>query len=825
MASRFTLPHIDIAAFSSTQAYQGSGSGGSSTARIRAEHGRRIQNELRAALVLADAMRPSDERLAPPTGVPLEILLRRGSKADILEQKTQGILAGSTKFAADDDLTIALYVPDHARPMLDLIVDDYLNGPLTPKAQQPPNRPKVEAINAVRLAKLETFWTDNPAALPQGPHDLIWWALWCRRGSVAAVEDICVRLGVRAASADRRLRFPEIEVVPVWATRSIIELMLFATDAIAELRRASDSPRFFVDDARGEQAQWVEDLAERITWPNSDAPSVCIFDTGVNRGHALIEPALAIVDMHAINRAWGVDDHHAEGHGTSMAGMALHGDLTTALSDTGQRVLAHRVESVKILPPNAFDPTEPNSYGPLTQAAIALPEIVAPNRSRTYCMAVTNENVSGATPSAWSAAIDQAAAGTMVGDDANAPKRLIVLSGGNVPAEVDFARVRPLDHYPMEDPAQAWNALTIGGYTDLVEVRESGYEGWTPAASAGELSPHSRTSAGWRDGAPFKPELVMEAGNRAISPGRTEVLTMGSLSLLSTGRDLTLAPLVSFDATSAAAAQAGRLAARLAAAHPEFWPETIRALMVHSAEWTGPMLAQLDARSGKRERYELVRRFGYGVPDFDRATASARNHLALFAQARIQPFKLDGTRKFAECQYYALPIPPAVLEELGNETIDLKIVLSYFVDPNPGLSANIDPQRYQSHGLRFDLQRRGETLSKFKEQVNAAERDSPRQAASREPDDTRWMLGARSMSAGSLHCDIWTGPAIELLGRSHLCIKPVMGWCRQRASPEICNTIRRYALIVSLKSHNVDIDLYSQVRAAVGIPVDVETPT
>ncbi len=142
MASRFSLPHIDIASFASTQVYQRSGSGGSSTARIRAEHGRRIQNELRAALVLADAMRPSDERLAPPTGVPIEILLRRGSKADILDQKRQGILAGSTKLAENDDLTIALYVPDHARPVLDLIVNDYLNGPLTPKAQQPPNRPK-----------------------------------------------------------------------------------------------------------------------------------------------------------------------------------------------------------------------------------------------------------------------------------------------------------------------------------------------------------------------------------------------------------------------------------------------------------------------------------------------------------------------------------------------------------------------------------------------------------------------------------------------------------------------------------------------------------
>ena len=100
-----------------------------------------------------------------------------------------------------------------------------------------------------------------------------------------------------------------------------------------------------------------------------------------------------------------------------MAGMALHGDLTAALGDQSERTLKHRLESVKVLPPDGFDPNEPQSYGVLTQAAIALPEIEAPDRARVFCMAVTNDNVSGATASGWSAAIDQAAAGRMIADD------------------------------------------------------------------------------------------------------------------------------------------------------------------------------------------------------------------------------------------------------------------------------------------------------------------------------------------------------------------------------------------------------------------------
>src|SRR4051794_24369701 len=100
MPSRFTLPHIDIAHFATSQAYQGSSGGGGGDARVRAEHGRRIQNELNAALRLADELRPRDDRLPPVSGTFLEVDLRRGTKPDALDQKTQGIRTSAVKFGA-----------------------------------------------------------------------------------------------------------------------------------------------------------------------------------------------------------------------------------------------------------------------------------------------------------------------------------------------------------------------------------------------------------------------------------------------------------------------------------------------------------------------------------------------------------------------------------------------------------------------------------------------------------------------------------------------------------------------------------------------------
>src|SRR5690606_29312895 len=165
----------------------------------------------------------------------------------------------------------------------------------------------------------------------------------------------------------------------------------------------------------------------------------------------------------------------------------------------------------------------------------------------------------------------------------------------NAPAHIDATLILPPEDHPIEDPGQSWNALTVGGCTDKTTIDDDGYEDWLPYAGAGDLSPFTRTSVTWpQSKTPFKPDIVMEAGNRAINAKRTEVLSVDSLSLLTTGTNVDAHPLVPFSATSAATAQAARLGAMLQAAHPTLWPETIRALIVHSAEWTEAMQTMID---------------------------------------------------------------------------------------------------------------------------------------------------------------------------------------------------------------------------------------
>lgn len=826
MPSRFIKPHIDISGRRIARDYQAprENRGGGGAPRIREEHGRLLLAQLGTAFAGTDQSRPQDQRIDPPQGVYLEVELRRNEKPDKLERKSAGVQPGAVKVEDNETRTVALYVPDEARPVLEQILQEYSEGPLTTVGQKPKNKDLVEPIESFRQARLETFWTDDLGALPRNPQDVIWWEVWCFKGSENKVDEISERLGARAASREYRLSFPETTVIPVLTNRVTIELMLFATVGIAELRRASATPTFFLDSDRQDQIGRAENLAERTTWPGTDAPAVCILDTGVNRAHALIEPALSPQDLAAVHQDWGNTDT-PEGHGTAMAGLALHGDLVPKLIDESQFLLTHRLESVKILPPAGFEANDPKSYGAITQAAVALPEIAQPERTRVFCLAVTNEDVSGSRSTTWSAAIDQAASAAMPGDDETSPRRLFVVSAGNAPAHIEAARILPADDYPIEDPAQAWNALTVGGYTDKIHIDEADLEGWTPLTNAGELSPFTRTSVTWPQGkSPFKPDIVMEAGNRALSPSGSEVHTVDSLSLLTTGHDVDRQPLTPFSATSAATAQAARLAASLSAEYPEFWPEMIRALMVHSAEWTEPMRASLDAAEGRRAAYLLLRRFGYGVPSLDRAMRSAQNHVAVFAQAEIQPFISQGGRRFKDAHFYRLPWPKALLEEIGERDVRLKLTLSYFIEPNPGVSSSVDPQRYQSFGLRFDLRRRLESVTQFVERVNALERDDPLGRVQVVADDNQWTFGAQSVSAGSLHCDEWVGPAVQLAARDIICVKPVIGWWRNRSSLEICNKKTRYALIATLSSPDTTIDLHTPISTIVETAIDVEIP-
>ncbi len=678
-----------------------------------------------------------------------------------------------------------------------------------------PNTEFVESVASVRLALVEDFWQDRlPFPTAETP---LWWEVWLRGNRADAVEvhsrfvEIARIVGISRVS-DRHVAFPERIVVHAHASAQQLAASIDLLAMLAELRQAKVLASHFIDQSPADQAARVQDAVARLVLPRADAPTVCILDMGVNLGHPLIAPVLAPADAHAVDQAWGVSDSDPHQHGTGMAGIATYGCLTAVLGRPGAITLRHKLESVKILPPPPAVNAPPD-YGRIMQDGVARAMIQAPRRNRAICMAVTADDRDHGLPTLWSGAVDDMTAGVL--DDA--PK-LMFIPAGNVRDEFYLPAYAyhtwNTTRAGIEDPAQAWNALTIGAVTDKVTIRDPTFDGWQPIAEPGDLCPTSRTSLPWPEdnykGWPIKPDLVMEGGNYAFLG--TDRSSVDDLCLLTTILHPSGRLVESTRDTSPATAAAARFAAIVWSQYPRLRPETVRALLVHSATWT-PRMRERFSGDQKSVIQQCLRCYGYGVPDLQRALNSAENIVNLIYEGELQPFaKEDGKVKTYEMHIHTVPWPTAVLEALGETPVTMRVTLSYFIEPSPGNVGWGVNHRYASHGLRFDVIRLpGETLTEFKRRISKAEWPDPTQRPQNVPENRNWVVGEHGRTHGSLHCDWWQGRAVELSRSNKLAVYPVSGWWKDRPHLARYDRKARYSMIVSIEAPHVNVDLYSSV--------------
>jgi hypothetical protein len=720
-----------------------------------------------------------------------------------------------------------LFVPDGRLKVLERKIQALVP---TDPAKAPRNVALVSSLDSIRRSVARSFWTDSTVRFPSGEGEF-WWEVWLRRG----VDPSRFRRHATILTlhvSPRELHFPDRTVLLVRATVETMTQSAELLDSIAELRGAAPLDLEFLDLDSTDEREIVSDLGRRVVRAPDGAMAVCLLDTGVDFDHELLKAALPREDVHT---CFGEDmrDRFAPGgdwHGTGAAGLALYGDhLAEALVSREPWQHGHHLESVKYIPSTGHN--DPDLYGEVTQEAIARVEGKKADRPRVIVTTVSAARVSRGEPTSWSSAVDQLASGA---DSEERVRRLIVLSAGNVMPNTGYSHPDRNHLEVIEDPGQAWNALTVGAYTERTVIAEREYAGYSPIAPGGHLAPASRTSLAWIEASrqgppPFKPDFVCEGGNWARETASSDPVIIDSLTPLSTRRrdGVGSRVLARFGATSAAAALGGNLAAQLHAQYPALWPETIRALLVHSCRYTPAMEQCFDGLPRRKRVENLLRCFGYGVPDLERARYSARNELTLVLEREIQPFRVDVEArkgKTNEMHLHRLPWPTEVLEALGALQMRLRVTLSYFVEPNPGKrgvagdarTIVVDPARYPSYGLRFEVTTAGESPEDLLLRVNGAERAED-QEVDESSDMKEWDLG-RLRSRGSLHSDVWRGSAVRLADKYAVAVCPVNGWWRFRhRDPEICKRKARYALIVSIETDDEEIDVYTPVLNQVAI--------
>jgi len=709
----------------------------------------------------------------------------------------------------------------------------YLHDNVTRKGvitNKPKNQPLINNIASIQLATLESFWSDSPEIPFPLVDEVLWYEVWFRKTTNDELKEQQVLTNLSSIGAEisvQKLDFPEHRVRLVKGSARQLSSSILLLDNLAELRQPQQINNFVltknVDYA--EQQQWLQDLISRTDVNRNDnSVVITILDSGVNNQHPLLNPFLSDQRLYTYKEAWGTNDSwNNGGHGTGMAGLALYGDLAAALATRERIQIFHSLESFKIVHPN--DPNDPEIYGSVTEYACSTPFVSFPYNPRIFCLSITDDKIAYyGRPSSWSSAIDKICEGSNFEPKSS---QLFIVSSGNV----DYLKsgARSAD-YPtknetesIHDPAQSYNAIVVGSYTrmDRLDLRQ--HPGRSILAPNGGMSPSNSTSLMWQNQWPIKPDIVLEGGNLAYDA--FGVWDVPSLKPTSIDKDFRNYLFIPFGDTSAAAAFASKMAAEIMVAYPSLWPETIRALLIHSAQWTDQMLSDLSfATASQAAKRALLRRFGFGVPNLENALFSAENSLTMIAENRIIPYRLEKSSvKYNEFHLYEIPWPREVLlNELPDIDVTLKVTLSYFIEPNPGNKRFGPNFPYHSHSLDFKVIKPAEDLSTFSRRISAAVQGEDQ--IDFEGTDEPWSLKESLRNRGSIKKDFIKTSGADLATRNFFAIYPKPGWYKTKKILNKYDSTVRYSLIVSIDTDRENINIYAPVLNKMQVQIPIAIP-
>jgi hypothetical protein len=608
-------------------------------------------------------------------------------------------------------------------------------------------------------------------------------------------------------------------------TNKQLEALIQTTDCIYEVELAPPAIR---DMKLIDTVTSIDIKSFYLQAPPAEAPAVVLMDTGIATEHvllksALLPPAVASVEIP------GPEDTH--GHGTQMAGLALYGDLGAAI-EQGHHIAGHWIQSSRLLVRPHSGTADDENYEKwpiLTQGAVrAAEDADSRARNRVFAMAITrtmqDPPFAGLVPTLWSHAVDVVAFGEGQG-------RLFIVSAGNARESQWLALA---EQYPqlqlsekIHDPAQAANALTVGAFTERVELPPglTYSEYHVVATKPGGISPFTSTGVvggEWH----IKPDVVMEGGNLAVSqllydPG------IDTLSALTTQRtQIAGKPLTTLNMTSEATAHCARLAATIWSAEPKLRAESVRGLIVHSASWTTIMLEQFPSKN------DLLLACGYGVPDERLASECAHGVATIVVEDKLpnavleeEPkkkapkrpdTKMTEQRLRRKVKLYRLPIPESLLLD-SDPDVKLRVTLSCFAEPNK-FGRNI----YNGLDLKWDMQGPQESENEFLQRINLLKcplgLDGKRVKGSTKK-SFDWDIGIKLRSRGTVQSDRWCGKMSELVGDKLIAIVPVLGWWDQRKS--LRTQEMHFSLIVSVFGPGVYTAIKPKIEAQTAITINI----
>ena len=275
-------PHIVVQTPPASEPFAPVGGGGGTDRQPfvgdRSRHGRRLKGELEDALAATTDESDSDGAYVSFVSFPgLELAL------ESLDPQAAGdqpeLLAVRTDEAEDGPVQVAtVFIPDGKKEYFFSRLDAYVESATKDKAR---NAALVEGIQSIRRATIRDLWTDPDELFPD-ESETTWWEVWLRNRDGDERQRFAeFAMEHHLAISRHYLGFGDRTVILLRASATELSETFTFLDDIAELRRPHDVATFLVELPAFEQAQWVDELRQRLEAPGDDAPAVCILDTGV----------------------------------------------------------------------------------------------------------------------------------------------------------------------------------------------------------------------------------------------------------------------------------------------------------------------------------------------------------------------------------------------------------------------------------------------------------------------------------------------------------------------------------------------------------------
>ena len=537
-----------------------------------------------------------------------------------------------------------------------------------------------------------------------------------------------------------------------------------------------------------------EDFDPNLIPPSSDAPRVCVIDSGLQEEHRLLEPAVDKDNSvsYVPNEDAVADLVGGGGHGTRVASAILFSDF---VPKNGEFQLPCWLQNAKILdsdcslndslfPPDLMQRIVENYYSKGTR--------------------IFNMSINSSVPcrlvhiSAWAATIDKLSYENDL---------LFVISAGNIFRGYGYDNNPGVEHYletgnsypeylfekscRIANPAQSAQAIVVGsvcrGKYENEDIESFG--------DIGEPSAFTRIGPGIWD--MIKPDVVEFGGdyikNKLGDPNiRIGKETCPELVRSSLGGG----PAVGKDAvgTSFAAPKVAHILVKIQERIPEGSSLLYRALLVQSARWPDWLIGK------NYNLYSILKWMGYGIPNVNRAIKNSEYRVTLIGEDVIGP---------VQAHIYSVKIPNELRRPGDRFSILMEVTLSYKAIPR---RTRRKTKSYLSNWLHWESSKIGESYRNFESRIlkNIQYDDL-------EEEDTNTLPWVVKKNRGG---------GIKEVNLSESTLQK--DWCyieSNQLPPEFCIAIVGhkgwekdlkaevpYAVAVSFEAIEKDIEIYEQIR-------------